>query len=132
MEGGTRRAFDMPEALAFIGALAMLVSVFLVWMKAGLLGAVQGIEELSIGLPLFVLAAICFGAFAARTKGLLPGLAFVGLGLCGLALFGYFAYDFFAELSGDLGDLREGFYLAGVGSLLVLLGGISKMLTRGS
>ncbi len=123
-----RSRFGMPEALAFIGALAIVVSVFLVFAKDTWLGAsFYAIDDVSLGLLLFLVAALCFGAFAARARGLLPGLAFVGLGFAGLALIGNFSYDFFAEHHAELGNLREGFYLAGVGSLLVLVGGILKM-----
>lgn len=121
-----RGKFGAPEALAFIGALAMVVSVFLVfdtWMDV----SSNAMEAYNLGLPLFLVAALCFGAFAARARGILPGLAFIGLGFAGLALIGNFSYDFFAVQHAELGNLREGFYLAGVGSLLVLVGGILKM-----
>ena len=130
MEEKARRVFGIAEALAFIGALAMLVSVFLFWQKDALIGLVQGIYVGAEGVLLFIVAALCFGAFAARSRGTLPSLAFVGLGFAGLALIGNSTYDYFWNIHANLGDLREGFYLAGVGSLLVLVGGISKMLAR--
>lgn len=121
-----RAKFGASEALAFIGALAMVVSVFLVFDKGGGVSS-HAMEAYNLGLPLFLVAALCFGAFAARARGILPGLAFVGLGFAGLALVGNFAYDYFAVQHAELGNLREGFYLAGVASLLVLVGGILKM-----
>ncbi|MGB2799934.1 MAG: hypothetical protein WBC82_08860 [Dehalococcoidia bacterium] len=121
-----RGKFGAPEALAFIGAVAMIVSVFLNYVD-GFSFIDYPNAHTSLGVPLFLVAALCFGAFAARARGILPGLAFVGLGLAGLALVVNFTYDFFAHYDYGLGDLREGFYLAGVGSLLVLVGGILKM-----
>ncbi len=121
-----RAKFGAPEALAFIGALAMIVSVFLVFEKVGGVSS-DAMEAYNLGLPIFLIAALCFGTFAARERGILPGLAFIGLGFAGLALIGNFAYDFFAVQHAELGNLREGFYLAGVGSLLVLVGGILKI-----
>jgi|GEM_PF-2444084 len=129
MEEKARRVFGIAEALAFIGALAMLVSVFLFWQKDALIGLVQGIYVGAEGVLLFIVAALCFGAFAARSRGTLPSLAFVGLGLAGLAVIGNFTYGFFSAHV-ELSNIREGFYVAGVGSLLVLVGGISKMLAR--
>jgi drug/metabolite transporter (DMT)-like permease len=121
-----RSRFGVPEALAFIGALAMVVSVFLVFVKEDGVSS-HAFEAYNLGVPLFLVAVLCFGAFAARARGILPGLAFVGLGFAGLALVGYFAYDYFATYHNELGNLREGFYLAGVGALLVFLSGIAKM-----
>ena len=118
--------FGAPEVLAFTGALAMIISVFLVFDKGGGVSS-HAMEAYNLGLPLFLVAALCFGAFAARVRGILPGLAFIGLGFAGLALIGNFAYDFFAVYHYELGNLREGFYLAGLGSLMVLVGGILKM-----
>ena len=119
--------FGAAEVLAFIGALAMIVSVFLVFDKGGGASSHAMEDHFNIGLPLFLVAVLCFGAFAARARGILPGLAFIGLGFAGLALIGNFAYDFFSVYHYELGNLREGFYLAGLGSLLVLVGGILKM-----
>jgi len=51
----------------------------------------------------------------------------MGLGFAGLALIVNFSYEYFHLMSLELGDLREGFYLAGVGSLLVLVGGALKI-----
>ena len=121
-----RARFSAAEALAFIGALAMIVSVFLVCAKEDGI-SYHAMEAYSFGMPLFLVAALCFGAFAARARGILPGLAFIGFGFAGLALIGNFAYDFFAVYHYELGNLREGFYLAGLGSLMVLVGGILKM-----
>jgi len=117
-----RGKFGAAEALAFIGALAMIVSVFLNYNDG-----ISFIDYCDLGVPLFLVAALCFGAFAARARGILPGLAFVGLGFAGLALIGNFSYEYFHLMDLELGNLREGFYLAGLGSLLVLVGGILKM-----
>ena len=117
-----RAKFGVPEALSFIGALAMIVSVFLNYNDGS-----SFIDYTDLGVPLFLVAALCFGAFAARERGILPALAFMGLGFAGLALIVNFSYEYFHLMSLELGDLREGFYLAGVGSLLVLVGGALKI-----
>lgn len=125
-----RSRFGLGEALAFIGALAMIVSVFLFWMKgAGAASPIQGIDDPALFFPLrllFLVGLLCFSAFAARVRGLLPALAFIGLGFAGLALIGNFAYDYFAEAHREVGNLREGFYIAGIGSLLVFVSGFLK------
>ena len=121
----------MGEALAFIGAVALIVSVFLFWMN-GVGGAspVQGIDDVTLSLSmqlLFLVGLLCISAFAARSRGLLPALAFIGLGFAGLAVVGIFAYDYFAQAHGGIGDLREGFFVAGLGALLVFVSGFLKM-----
>lgn len=120
--GGTKRAFGFPEITVLVGALAILVSVFLYWNDQASAGALYEIPE---GSMFFILAAIMFGAFTAKSRGILPAIAFIGLGFVGLALIGNFSYYYF-DNSGAVGDLREGFYLAGIGSLAVLIGGILK------
>ena len=120
----------MGEALAFIGAVALIVSVFLVYVEQGT-GLWAGVDfrlmESTYGVLFFLVALLTFGAFAARSRGLLPALAFIGLGFAGLALTGYFAYDFFAEVGGEIGGLREGFYVSALGALLVFASGFLKM-----
>ncbi|MEA1958914.1 MAG: hypothetical protein U9N44_04475 [Chloroflexota bacterium] len=123
MDGKTKRALGVPEALVLIGALAMLVSVFLYWWSTDTLGP-QLIVSTEM-IQFFILAALIFAAFAAKSRGLLPGFAFIGLGFAGLAVIGNYAYYFF-DAQNAVSALREGFYLAGIGSLLVFLGGIMK------
>jgi len=123
-----RARFGLGEALTFIGAAVMIVSVFLFWTEGvGGGSPFQAIDSEGLAIPFFIVAALCFGAFAARARGVLPALAFVGLGFAGLALVGNFAYEFFAEFHYALGDLREGFYVAGAGGLLVFIGGFLKI-----
>jgi len=123
-----RARFGLGEALTFIGAAVMIVSVFLFWTEGvGGGSPFQAIDSEGLAIPLFMVAALCFGAFAARARGMLSALAFVGLGFAGLALVGNFAYEFFAEFHYALGDLREGFYVAGAGGLLVFIGGFLKI-----
>jgi len=126
-----RARFGLGEALAFIGAVAMIVSVFLVFVEdvgwTAWTGADFKLMFTNYGMLFFLVALLCFGAFAARSRGILPALAFIGLGFAGLALIGYLAYDFFAEAHGAVGDLREGFYVAGVAALLVFIGGFLKI-----
>lgn len=124
MEERRRRTFGAAEILAFVGAVGMLVSIFLFWTTAN----VQGMSLVE-GSLFFILAALSFGAFAARSRGTLPGLAFIGLGFAGLALIGNYTYQNFDALSAALTDI-EGFYVAGLGSLLVLVGGIIKALQK--
>lgn len=124
-----RVVLGTPEILALVGALAMLAGPFLLWMKT--LGvSLQGLDW-STGPALFVLGALCFAALIlVRNREPLSGLAYVGLGLCGLALIGHFIYCFYDAFNLNWGVIREGFYVAGTGSLLVFAGGITRLLMR--
>lgn len=122
------RDLEMPEALALVGALAMLVGPFLLWMKnPGV--SLQGLDW-STGPALFVLGALCFVALIlVRNGGPLSGLAYVGLGFAGLALIFHFVYVFYDVFNLSWETVREGFYVAGTGSFLVFAGGITRLLT---
>lgn len=129
---GTRspaRDIEMPEALAIVGALAMLVGPFLLWIKTPAM-SLQGLDW-STGPALFVLGALCFGALIlVRNGDYLSGLAYIGLGFVGLALIFHFVYVFFDMFDLSWETIGAGFYVTGMGSFLVLAGGVARLLSR--
>jgi predicted RNA-binding Zn-ribbon protein involved in translation (DUF1610 family) len=122
------RAFGAPDLLSLIGALALLVGPFLSWMDV--LGfPAQGLD-FNQGIVLYVMGALCLAAvIIARNLGRISGLVYVGLALCAGAIVGHFVYQIF-DADIDWGDVAVGFYVAGAGAVLVLLGGISRLLTK--
>ena len=79
---------------------------------------------------LYVMGALCLAAvIIARNLGRVSGLVYVFLALCALAIVGHFVYHIY-DIDMDWGDLAVGFYVAGAGAVLVLLGGISRLLTK--
>ncbi len=122
------RAFSAPDLLALIGALALLVGPFLTWLDV--LGfPAQGLDS-NDGIILYVMGALCLAAvIVARNLGRVSGLVYVGLALAAGAIVGHFVYQIF-DLDIDWGDVAVGFYVAGAGAVLVLVGGISRLLMK--
>jgi len=118
--------FGVPDLLALIGALALLVGPFLSWLD----GPYQpGIDQPE-GIILYVMGALCLAAvIMARNLGRISAMVYVGLALCALAVVGKFLY-FIHDNPIDWGDIAVGFYIAGAGAVLVLLGGISRLLMK--
>ena len=133
------RAFGAPDLLSLIGALALLVGPFLTWAEdlptvLGGLTSIQGLESAVVspsGPLLFLFGAICLAAvIVSRNLGRVSGTVYIGLALCALAIVGHFAYLIHDNAAIEWGDLDIGFYIAGAGAVLVLLGGISRLLTK--
>ena len=81
---------------------------------------------------LYVMGALCLAAvIIARNLGRVSGLVYVFLALCAGAIVGHFVYQVF-DLDIDWADIAVGFYVAGAGAVLVLLGGISRLLMKTS
>ncbi len=122
------REYGAPDLLALIGALALLVGPFLSWMD--ILGfPAQGLDW-GEGIILYVMGALCLATvIAARILGRVSGLVYVGLALCALAIVGHFVYVLY-DLDFDWGDIAWGFYVAGAGAVLVLVGGITRLFTE--
>jgi hypothetical protein len=120
------RVFGAPDWLALIGALALLVGPFLSWLD----GPYQpGIDQPE-GVILYVMGALCLAAvIMARNLGRISAMVYVGLALCALAVVGKFLY-FIHDNPIDWGDIAVGFYIAGAGAILVLLGGILGLLKK--
>jgi len=121
--------FGAPDWLALIGALALLVGPFLSWLDV--LGfPAQGLDS-SDGIILYVMGALCLAAvIMARNLGRVSGLVYVGLALCALAIVGHFVYQIYDSELIEWGDMGIGFYIAGAGAVLVLLGGILGLLKK--
>ena len=120
------RVFGAPDWLSLIGALALLVGPFLSWLD----GPYQpGIDQPE-GVILYVMGALCLTAVViARNLGRISAMVYVGLALCALAIVGKFLY-FIHDNPIEWGDIEVGFYIAGAGALLVLVGGISRLLMK--
>jgi len=118
--------FGAPDWLALIGALALLVGPFLSWLD----GLYQpGIDQPE-GIILYVMGALCLAAvIMARNLGRISAMVYVGLALCALAVVGRFLY-LIHDNPIDWGDIAVGFYIAGAGAVLVLLGGILGLLKK--
>jgi hypothetical protein len=121
--------FGAPDLLSLIGALALLVGPFLTWGENGV--SIQGLDVWTWGTPLYVLGALCLVAvIVARNLGHgVSGLVYVALAFCALAIVGHFIYCMY-DVDGDWHTVGEGFYVAGAGAALVLLGGIARLLTK--
>ena len=121
-------AFGAPDLLALIGALALLVGPFLQWADVLVLPT-QGLDY-GQGIVLYVMGALCLAAvIVARNLGRVSGMVYVGLALCALAIVGHFVYHIY-DIDLDWGDIAWGFYVAGAGAVLVLVGGISRLLMK--
>jgi hypothetical protein len=122
-------AFGTPDWFALIGALLLLVGPFLSWVDV--LGfPAQGLDS-NDGIILYVMGALCLAAvIMARNLGRISAMVYVGLALCALAIVGHFAYLIHDSAAIEWGDMDIGFYIAGAGAVLVLLGGISRLLTK--
>jgi len=120
--------FGTPDLLALIGALLLLVGPFLQWADVLVLPT-QGLDY-GEGIILFVMGAICLAAvIVARNLGRISAMVYIGLALCALAIVGHFVYVLY-DLDLDWGDIAVGFYVAGAGAVLVLIGGITRLLMR--
>ncbi|MBA7655361.1 hypothetical protein ES703_63265 [subsurface metagenome] len=124
--------FGLPDWLALIGALLLLVGPFLTWIEV--LGiSTQGLESAGLspsGPLLYVFGALCLIAvIVARNLGRISAMVYVSLALCALAIVGHFVYVLY-DLDLDWGDIAVGFYVAGAGAVLVLVGGITRLLMR--
>jgi len=124
--------FGAPDLLSLIGALALLVGPFLTWGEQEVTGfPAQGLEVVQ-GIILYVMGALCLAAVViARNLGHVSGLVYFVLALAAGAIVGHFVYTTF-DADIDWGYVAEGFYVAGAGAVLVLLGGIAKLLTKTS
>ena len=122
------RAYEAPDLLSLIGALALLVGPFLTWIDV--LGQpAQGLYW-SQGVALYVLGAISLAAvIVARNLGRVSAMVYVGLALCAGAIVGHFVYIIY-DLDLDWADLAEGLYVAGAGAVLVLVGGVYRLLMK--
>ena len=121
-------AFGAPDWLALIGALLLLVGPFLQWADVLVLPT-QGLDW-GEGIILYVMGALCLVAvIIARNLGRVSGMVYIGLALCALAIVGHFVYVLY-DLDFDWGDIAMGFYVAGAGAVLVLVGGISRLLMK--
>jgi len=118
--------FGAPDWLSLIGALALLVGPFLSWLN----GPYQpGIDQPE-GIILYVMGALCLAAvIMARNLGRISAMVYSGIALCALAVVGKFLY-FIHDTPNEWGDIEIGFYIAGAGAVLVLLGGISRLLMK--
>ena len=131
------RVFGAPDLLALIGTLALLVGPFLGWLDlewlTGEPGTIQGLESAILspsGPLLFLFGALCLVAvIVARNLGRVSGLVYVALALCAGAIVGHFVYVIY-DNDLDWGDMAVGFYVAGAGAVLVLVGGISRLLMK--
>ena len=123
------RVFGAPDWLALIGALALLVGPFLSWLDV--LGfPAQGLDS-NDGIILYVMGALCLVAvIMARNLGRISAMVYVGLALCALAIVGHFVYQIYDSELIEWGDMGIGFYIAGAGAVLVLLGGILGLLKK--
>jgi hypothetical protein len=121
--------FGAPDWLALIGALALLVGPFLSWLDV--LGfPAQGLDS-NDGIILYVMGALCLVAvIMARNLGRISAMVYVGLALCALAIVGHFVYQIYDSELIEWGDMGIGFYIAGAGAVLVLVGGISRLLMK--
>ena len=120
--------FGVPDWLALIGALALLVGPFLSWREI-MEFPVQGLDS-SDGIILYVMGALCLVAvLMARNLGRVSGLVYIALALCALAIVGHFVYVIY-DVDLDWGDLAWGFYVGAAGAVLVLAGGISRLLKK--
>jgi len=131
-------AFGAPDLLALIGALALLVGPFLTWAEdlviiMGEPVSFQGLESSILspsGPLLFLFGALCLAAvIISRNLGRISAMVYVGLALCALAIVGHFVYVLY-DNDFDWGNLAVGFYIAGAGAVLVLVGGISRLLMK--
>ena len=121
--------FGAPDWLALIGALALLVGPFLSWLDV--LGfPAQGLDS-NDGIILYVMGALCLAAvIMARNLGRISAMVYVGLALCALAIVGHFVYQIYDSELIEWGDIAIGFYIAGAGVVLVLVGGILGLLKK--
>ena len=135
MEWRDKKVLSISDWVTLIGALCMLVGVFLKWV-----GAFSSMMELfpdntcpmcasSFEFPygvkyLFIVAVLCFVTFAIDSKNVIKGLAITGLGFAGLAIVFNFLIGYSCDYS--ISSLREGFYICMIGAWFVTIGGLLK------
>ena len=123
------RRIDAGDVLAALGALLVLIALFLDWFEGGDRGAngweaFEALDLVLAGLALAVLAAAAAGA------GLLHSPSPRLLAPLGLAIVAIVAVQLIQPPPVFLGaepDLGEGAWLALAGGLLVLLGGLLRV-----
>ena len=141
----TRRKITLPKLglplLPLLGAVMLIVGPLLVWVRAKQFGdlivdhpspSIQGLQYIQ-SIPLLVLGAMVFVVMVlAKGNERRLSALLTALGVMSLAFVFHFIYRFFDSYQNfyshtwghvDWGDVREGFYVVGVGAFLVALSG---------